>query len=354
MAHYNHFDNLQLSGDDSNTVDTGNNFSSNASSKKKIGLSRGSKPLPNGKKKKIDECYGISHVAWFDLKEKIRDAWKRYKCHLNTTLIVGNNPGDVKASPAPEFVPGENWVKFVDYFNSEKFLAKSKRNKENRAKLIAPCTLGRTSMPIIRHKLAVERGVTDEEIGRVEVYIPAHTKKDKTIQCSDVILKLQNTMRKSPKSIQMGPNDAIAQKFSKERKGGTRGMGVGMSISLVEKVGHIVNENEELRFTNNELKFATKKLRKDLDAVAKYIGNIPVISSTDNLPSQQATSSSQRKTSHIDKEYRLVGCPWKIVAHGVIVGVDPTDMRHSVALGDDFYKVAIHDIVDVNALLFRR
>ncbi|KAF6166443.1 hypothetical protein GIB67_034994, partial [Kingdonia uniflora] len=185
MDHYNPFDNLQLSG---------NNSSSNASSKKKRGLSRGSKPRPNGKKKKsgvnswgqpiqakleantyssdigFQECYDISHVAWFDLKEKIRDAWKRYKCHLNAILIVGNNPGDVKASPTTEFVPREDWVKFVDYCNSEKFLAKSKRNKENWAKLIASCTLDRTT--IIKYALnglAEERGVTDEEIGRVKL-----------------------------------------------------------------------------------------------------------------------------------------------------------------------------------------
>ncbi|KAF6162034.1 hypothetical protein GIB67_002623 [Kingdonia uniflora] len=81
-----------------------------------------------------------------------------------------------------------------------------------------------------------------------------------------------------------------------------------------------------------------------------------VILPTDNFPSQQATSSSQReqeKYQHIDKECMLVGFPWRIVAHGVIVGIDSTDMCHSVALGNDFYKVAIHDIVDGNALLFR-
>ncbi|KAF6168853.1 hypothetical protein GIB67_041737, partial [Kingdonia uniflora] len=81
-----------------------------------------------------------------------------------------------------------------------------------------------------------------------------------------------------------------------------------------------------------------------------------VISLTNNLPSQQETSSSQReqeKHQYIDKECRLVGCPWRIVVHSVIIGVDPTDMCHSVALDGDFYKVAIHDIVDGNALLFR-
>ncbi|KAF6159395.1 hypothetical protein GIB67_032166 [Kingdonia uniflora] len=191
-----------------------------------------------------------SYVNEIDLDLGVMD-WENVSMSGDELVEVGrawgNSLGDVKASLAPEFVPREDWVKFIDYCNSEKFL-----NKENRAKLIAAHTLGRTSMPITRHKLAEERGVTDEEIGRVEVYIPAYTKNDKTIQCPDVI------------------------KFGKERKGGTRGMGVGMSISLVEKVGHIVSENEELLSNNNELKFATEKLRKDLDALTKYVGNIPV------------------------------------------------------------------------------
>ncbi|KAF6156075.1 hypothetical protein GIB67_038067 [Kingdonia uniflora] len=103
--------------------------------------------------KGLEECYDISHVAWFDLKVKFKDSWKRYKYHLYTTLIVGNNPGDVKVSPAPEFSIREDWLKFVDYCNSEKFMAKSKRNKKIWANLIAPCILGRASMSITRHKL---------------------------------------------------------------------------------------------------------------------------------------------------------------------------------------------------------
>ncbi|KAF6145306.1 hypothetical protein GIB67_017017 [Kingdonia uniflora] len=69
-----------------------------------------------------------------------------------------------------------------------------------------------------------------------------------------------------------------------------------------------------------------------------------VISPTDNFPSQQETSSSQRgqeKHQHIDKECMLVGCPWRIVAHGVIVGDDSTDMCHSVALGDSHSMILL-------------
>ncbi|KAF6160104.1 hypothetical protein GIB67_018884, partial [Kingdonia uniflora] len=157
-----------------------------------------------------------------------------------------NNLGHVKASLAPEFVPREDWVKFVDYYNSEKFIvyvyvirtypcAKSKMNKENWVKLIAQCTFGKTSMPITRHKLVEERGVTDKEIGRVEVCIPAYTKKDKTIQCLDVI------------------------KFGKEVKYGIR--------EVKERFGY-----------TNQICW-------------KHPGK--VVSPTDNLHSQQAISSSQ-------------------------------------------------------------
>ncbi|KAF6163010.1 hypothetical protein GIB67_021159, partial [Kingdonia uniflora] len=235
---------------------SGNNSLSNASSKKK----RGSKPLPNEKKKKIGvNLWGQPNQANPETNTYSSDIGFHVCTHL---LIIYESFKDVPNDLIALAVKGLE--------------AKSKKNKENRAKLIALYTLGRTSMPITRHKLDKESGITDDEIGRVEVYIIAHSKKNKTIQCHDVITKLQNTMQKDAKSIQTGHNDAIAQKFGKKRKGGTRGMGAGMSISLVEKVGHIVNENEELRSNNDELKFATEKLRNNLDALTKYVGNIPV------------------------------------------------------------------------------
>ncbi|KAF6142669.1 hypothetical protein GIB67_015155 [Kingdonia uniflora] len=224
MAHYNPFDNLQSPGDDSNTADTGNNSSSNASSIKKRGLTRGSKPLPNGKKKNIDV-----------------NSW-------------------------------------------------GQPNQANS-----------------------ETNTYTSDIGfQVRMYLPIIYESFKDVHNDCIVLVVKGL-----------------KKFGKERKGGTRDMGAGMSISLVDKVGHIVNENEEMGSNNNELKFATEKLIKDLDALTKYVGNIPVISPTDNFHSQQATSSSQReheKHQHIGKECMLVDCPWRIVAHGVIVGVDSIDM----------------------------
>ncbi|KAF6156257.1 hypothetical protein GIB67_023167, partial [Kingdonia uniflora] len=182
MTHYNPFDNLQSSGDDSNTVDTGNNSSSNASSKKKRGLTR-------------EKFLYMFMLYLFILALKVKEQKKSGE----TNIAVHSD---------------------------------------------------RISMPITRHKLVEERGVTDEEIGRVEVYIPAHTKKDKTIQYPDLLMYYYLSIYSY---IHIYANLAKRGKVEP-------GYGADISISLVEKVGHIVNENEELRSNNNELKFATERL----------------------------------------------------------------------------------------------
>ncbi|KAF6134833.1 hypothetical protein GIB67_002234 [Kingdonia uniflora] len=135
MAHHNPFDILQSSSDDPNTV--GNNSSSNASSKKKRGLARGSKPQPNGKKKKIGvNSWGRPNQANLEMNTYTSDIGFQVRMHLP---II--------------------YERFMDALNDRITLvvrglkAKSEMNKENRAKLISLCTLGRTNMPITRHKL---------------------------------------------------------------------------------------------------------------------------------------------------------------------------------------------------------
>ncbi|KAF6152113.1 hypothetical protein GIB67_031435, partial [Kingdonia uniflora] len=138
-------------------------------------------------------CKVLNTIVWRMAHHNPFDSLQSSGDNSNTP-DTGNNPGDVKASPALEFVPGEDWVMFIDYCNSKKLLVYVYVIR------IYPCTK--------------ERGITDEKIGKIEVYIPAHTKKDTTIQCPDVIAKLQNIIRKDPKSIRTGPNDAIAQAVS--------------------------------------------------------------------------------------------------------------------------------------------
>ncbi|KAF6134529.1 hypothetical protein GIB67_028550 [Kingdonia uniflora] len=134
----------------------------------------------------IQLTFDLRRVANFSIMRRMNDAWKRHKSRLNKKYIKGKDPAKVKATPPP-FVPKEVWVEFVDMCNSYVFQAQRKKNTENRNKVKASCTTGRTSMVVVRHNLVVERNVPDEDVGRADVFIKAHTKTDKTYQCPKII-----------------------------------------------------------------------------------------------------------------------------------------------------------------------
>ncbi|KAF6169386.1 hypothetical protein GIB67_016556, partial [Kingdonia uniflora] len=227
---------------DSAVADTAGNIPSRASSSsRRRGPSRGSKPLPDGKKKKVEvNSWGqpirgvnsysttvetltrnhipinykkftsvpdefihivkrkLERVANFSIMRRMNDAWKRHKSRLNKKYIKGKDPTK----------------------------AQSKKNTENCNKVNAPCTTGRTSMAIVRHNLVVERNARDEDVGRANVFIKAHTKADKTYQCPKIIEKLQENMNLYPDLSKIGYDDVLAKTLAKDKKGHMMAMGI--------------------------------------------------------------------------------------------------------------------------------
>ncbi|KAF6134438.1 hypothetical protein GIB67_011864, partial [Kingdonia uniflora] len=144
---------------DSAVADTAGNIPSRtSSSSRRRGPSQGSKPLPDGKKKKVgvnswcqpirgvnsylttigtltrnhilinykiftNLTFDLRRVANFSILWHINDAWKRHKSRLNKKYIKGKDPAKVKATPPP-FVPKEVWAEFVDICNSDSFQEK--------------------------------------------------------------------------------------------------------------------------------------------------------------------------------------------------------------------------------------
>ncbi|KAF6136090.1 hypothetical protein GIB67_000494 [Kingdonia uniflora] len=106
----------------------------------------------------------------------------------------GKDPSKVKATPPP-VSPKDVWVEFVDMCNSDAFQGQSKKNTENRNKVKVPCTTGRTSMAVVRHNLAMEKNVPNEDAVRADVFNKAHTKVDKTYQCPEIIRKQSDLNR---------------------------------------------------------------------------------------------------------------------------------------------------------------
>ncbi|KAF9621176.1 hypothetical protein IFM89_016670 [Coptis chinensis] len=80
-------------------------------------------------------------------RQKLNEAWRNYKHKLYETFVEDEDPSLVK-EVAPRNIPLEDWHKFVDYCNTDKFKAMSERNKMNREQQIMPSSLGRTSIAI--------------------------------------------------------------------------------------------------------------------------------------------------------------------------------------------------------------
>ncbi|KAF6162438.1 hypothetical protein GIB67_017326 [Kingdonia uniflora] len=215
-------------------------------------------------------------VVNFSIMRRMNDAWKRRnKSRLNKKYIKGKDPAKVKTT-LPPFVPKEVWVEFVDMCNSDAFQAQSKKNIENHNKVKARCTTGRTSMAVVCHNLTL----------------------------------------------------------GKYKKGHMMAMGISITPLFVANIIHIVEENEDLKATNNELKTMLLNMRKDLDDYIKKTLGAPQIqpflpyNATSN--SSQATQELRQKQSNLNRKYKLNGCPKGIVAYGIVHDIMRDDLLSEV------------------------
>ncbi|KAF6141879.1 hypothetical protein GIB67_037847 [Kingdonia uniflora] len=168
---------------DSAVADTAENIPSRASSSSRRRCpSRGSKPLPNVQKKKVTKFSNVPHkfihivktdlelsfdlrrVVNFSIMQRMNDSWKRHKSRLNKKCIKGKDLTKVKVTPSPFDL-----------------------------------------------KETVKINVPDEDVNRVDVFIKARTKADKTYQCLKIFEKLQKNMNLYHDLNKIGHDDVLAK-----------------------------------------------------------------------------------------------------------------------------------------------
>ncbi|KAF6146268.1 hypothetical protein GIB67_011740 [Kingdonia uniflora] len=193
----------------------------------------------------------------------------------------------------------------------------------------------------------VERNFPDEDAGKTDVFIKAHTKIDKTYQCPKIIEKLQENMILYPDSNKMGYDDVLTKTLGKDKKGHMMAMGIDITPSFMTNAIHIVEENEDLKATNNELKTMLLTMKKDLPH-QKNIGKLHHKHNPLRLIMQQ------QKKSDLHRECKLNGCPEGIVIYGGVADVSPDAYCHNKQLGDEYYKIEIFNVINKDALLFRQ
>ncbi|KAF6142418.1 hypothetical protein GIB67_033845 [Kingdonia uniflora] len=243
---------------DSNSAvaDTARNIPSRtSSSSRRRGPSQGSKPLPDGKKMKV----GVN--SWGQLIRGVNS------CSTTIGTLTRNH------------IP-INYKKFTNVPDEFIHIMKTEQEMTFDLRCVAIFSIMRRMNDAWkRHKYrlnkkyikgkdlakVVERNVPDENVGRADIFIKAHTKADKTYQCPKIIKKLQENMILYPDSNKIGHDDVFTKTLGKDKKDHMMDMGIDITPSFVANAIHIVKENVDLKATNNELKTMLLNMQKDLD-----------------------------------------------------------------------------------------
>ncbi|KAK1314460.1 hypothetical protein QJS10_CPA06g00353 [Acorus calamus] len=282
------------------------------------------------------------------LDERMNAMFRGHKYDLKVKYIKDRDPAVVKEGPIPPNVSIEDWRTFVDICNSEEHKAISERNAINRSKLKSSSTLGRKSMAVVRHEMAMERNATsDAEISRSEVYNKAHTKKDKTVQIPDIL--------------------------GNDTRGRMRGMGAGINKTVFKNATSIIQKNLKLEKEKTQMGEKIEILQAEMNNVKALLANMNVPqtttsasigvvgsggSQTQNVGGSGGlpNSSSEGSTAadkHNGKKCSLLNYDFEIVAHGEIVAADPMFNVHGSRMGNGFYKVLLIEIIKEDADLFK-
>ncbi|KAF9593447.1 hypothetical protein IFM89_023142 [Coptis chinensis] len=160
-------------------------------------------PIENGIKDKVIKTLGRQFVFEYEktidtdcTRQKLNEAWRNYKHKLYKTFVKDEDPSLLK-EVAPRNIPLEDWHKFVDYCNTDKFK-------------IMPSSLGKTSVAIARNVLALEKGIPESEITRADSYMLIHKPKEIVPQSQEVLNLIKNHIFEHPELQYDLSEDTIA------------------------------------------------------------------------------------------------------------------------------------------------
>ncbi|XP_058072979.1 uncharacterized protein LOC131221699 [Magnolia sinica] len=291
------------------------------------------------------------HAMTTYVRERVNTSWRNYKNQLHLKYVKDKDLAAVKSSPAPVGVPIEDWILFVDQRNTNEFKELSARNASNRAKQVGPSTLGRRSMAVIRHQMAIERNLTsDADVGRADVYIRAHTTKDDKLQFPEAFEKIKSIQSSNPTSQMTNVDDALTQSIGSDSRGRMRGIGgnVGKialrkTIPIIDKLNMVMRDPDNLKEEVGEMKKSLVDLHMKLNCIVEKQGEQGVVDPP-TIPPFKSSRALSPDLIHIGKRCDL--CDWKkrVVARGEVHEVDSTAHVHGADLGEGNFRVVLIEI----------
>ncbi|XP_058082437.1 uncharacterized protein LOC131230549 [Magnolia sinica] len=164
-------------------------------------------------------------------------------------------------------------------------------------------------MAVICHQMAKERNLTsDVEIGRHDVYLRAHTSKDKVVQYPDLVEKLDDLYSNNPSSKITGVDDALTQLVSSDSKGRMRGLGCSITKTGLKMSAPARSKVENLIKERDGLVQEIFDIKKSLPKMESWMELQQHAQSTQNLSSPTIAKSAQASSDDENDINDLTGC----------------------------------------------
>ncbi|XP_058095988.1 uncharacterized protein LOC131241252 isoform X2 [Magnolia sinica] len=309
----------------------------------------------------LSQFYEFESQSWdaslIYITHRINETWRNYKKRLTAKYIKDNDPAVVRDGPVPPGISMEDWRVFVDQHSTEQFKCASARNKGNRAKLKGPACLGRRSMAVTRHKMAMERNLTsDAEVGRGDVYLRAHTSKDKVVQFPDLAEKLNELYSSNPASRMTDVDDALTQLLGPDSRGRMRGLGCSVGKTGLKKSAPARSKAETMTKEKESLAHEILEIKKSLDDIKAWIGMQQKARFGQNLstfPTARSSEASSSDMIYVGKRCDLLGWGKRgVVARGKVHEVASNAIVHTQPLDEGAFGVVLTEIIQPDAPLW--
>ncbi|KAF9605193.1 hypothetical protein IFM89_014306, partial [Coptis chinensis] len=293
----------------------------------------------------LGKMFAFEHLSSIDIdwtQNKFRLAWKEYKHELYNKYVKDHPPSILKENPQ-DGIPLQDWRRFVDNCNLEKFKASSVRNSANRKNQKNSSCLGRKSTAVAREEMAMAKGVPESSIGRVESYKFIYKRKSGEPQDPELVEKLDNYTTLQPESLETSVDNALTQVLGPDSRGHFRGLGEGVCKTMLKKMKPMMQQNIALIEKNTSLE-------KKVDVLqASILENTAVLKA---FMSQGRTSMPDVLVMHFVNEFIGKECdlrggwPLRVVARGIVQDVDPTIEFGDRRLEEGNFKVYVNVIYD--------
>ncbi|KAI3957983.1 hypothetical protein MKW98_020625, partial [Papaver atlanticum] len=228
--------------------------------------------------------YVVPEVYKPNILSKAKKSWKSWKHNLRLELDKYETVAERKINiPWRLITKREDWESFVDFCNTDEDRKRRAAGRKARENLEFLHSCGRKG--IFRKIYELEKGNSTGEVSRAAIFVDTHFSKNMNDPKMRLVKELVEANPDGQKDID---NDAVALVYGRDSRGSVKGMGGGVSRTMIHASAPSL---EILRKVQQE----NKSLRSDLHLLRTQLGvHTPNDTST---PSNQSAPRTQNRAS---------------------------------------------------------